>query len=275
MTAVSLSYTVDGPPDAPVLLLGSSLGTDGRTWAGQVPVLARRWRVVRYDHRGHGRSPVPAGPYRLADLGGDVLALLDHLGAARAHLGGVSLGGMVAMWVAAHAPDRVDRLALVCTSARLGPPQAWAERAATVRAEGLRAIADAVVSRWTPPEFARRHPDVVADLRAMLTSTPAEGYLGACAAIETMDLEPDLGRITAPTLVIAGLDDQAIPPAHGQRIAALVQGAQLALVAGAAHLPNVSRADLVGQLLDDFLSGDAGTSHDGLTATVTGGPADE
>jgi 3-oxoadipate enol-lactonase len=257
VAAVPLNYTVDGPEDAPVLVLGSSLGTDTRLWAPQVPALASRWRVVRYDHRGHGGSPVPPGPYHLADLGGDVLALLDHLGVARAHLGGLSIGGMVGMWVAAHQPDRIDRLALVCTSARLGPPRMWADRAAAVRADGLGAIADAVVARWTPPEFARQHPDVVADLRAMLVATPAEGYASTCAAIETMDLEPDLGRITAPTLVIAGLEDESTPPAHGQRIASLIPGARLALVAGAAHLANVSRPELVGDLLNDFLSGRA------------------
>ena len=264
VAAVPLNYTVDGPEDAPTLVLGSSLGTDIRMWAAQVPALATRWRVVRYDHRGHGHSPVPPGPYRLADLGADVLALLDHLGVARAHLGGLSLGGMVAMWVAAHAPERVDRLALVCTSAKLGPPQIWAERAAAVRADGLDAIADAVLARWTPPDFARRNPDVVSELRGMLTATPAEGYAGACAAIENMDLEPDLGRIAAPTLVIAALDDEATPPAHAQRIAALIPGARLTLVAGAAHLANISRPELVADLLTDFLSDREGDgAHDG------------
>jgi 3-oxoadipate enol-lactonase len=252
---VSVHYTVDGPEDAPVLLLGSSLGTDGRMWTPQVPVLAQRFRLVRYDHRGHGRSPVPPGPYQLDDLGGDVLALLDHLGVARAHLGGLSLGGMVAMWLAINAPDRVRRLALVCTSARLGPPRMWADRAAAVRAGGLGAIAEAVIARWTTPEHARTQPDVVDGLRQMLLATPPEGYAAACHAIETMDLEGDLGRITAPTLVIAGLADEATPPAHAQRIVGLIPGARLALVAGAAHLANVTRPELVGNLLADFLSG--------------------
>ena len=265
--SVPLNYTVDGPADAPVLLLGPSLGTDVRIWAAQVPVLAARWRVVRYDHRGHGHSPVPPGPYQLADLGGDVLALLDRLGAARAHLAGVSLGGMVSMWVAAHAPDRVDRLALVCTSARLGPPRVWAERAAAVRAGGLDLIAEAVLGRWTPAEFARDNPKVVSELRQILMATPPDGYASACAAIETMDLEPDLSRITAPTLVVGGLDDQSIPPAHARRIAAGISGARLALVAGAAHLAPVSRPELVGQLLADFLSGNDHPDGDNITTT--------
>jgi len=255
MTAVTLHHTMDGEADAPVLVLGPSLGTTVDVWRPQLPALARQFRVVRYDHRGHGGSPVPAGPYSLADLGGDVLALLDQLGIARAHLGGISLGGMVAMWVAANHPDRVNRLALVSTSAWLGPPEIWAQRAATVRAQGVGAIADAVVARWVPEDFAARRPEVVAELRSMLTATPDEGYAGCCAAIETMDLEPDLRRIRAATLVIAGLVDSATPPAHSQRIVARIPRARLALVSGAAHLANISRPDLVGQLLVDFLGG--------------------
>ena len=143
MTAVELHYTVDGLPSAPVFVLGPSLGTTTELWRGQIPGLTEQLRVIRYDHRGHGGSPVPPGPYALADLGGDVLALLDRLGLERVHLGGMSLGGMVSMWVAANAPDRVDRLVLMCTSARLGPPDMWAERAAIARAQGVEALADA------------------------------------------------------------------------------------------------------------------------------------
>src|SRR5262245_4719204 len=129
---VELRYALDGPEDGPVLVLGSALGTTRAMWQPQVAALAKHFRVVRYDHRGHGRSPVPEGPYSIADLGGDLLALLDKLDLHRVHLGGLSLGGMVAMWVAAHAPSRVDRLVLICTSAQLGPPTRWSERAAAV-----------------------------------------------------------------------------------------------------------------------------------------------
>jgi 3-oxoadipate enol-lactonase len=254
VTTAALHYTVDGPADAPVLLLGPSLGTTTELWAPQVPALAARFRVVRYDHRGHGRSPVPPAPYTLAELGGDVLAVLDTLGVGRAHVAGLSLGGMVSMWLAANAPDRVDRLVVVCSSARLGPPDMWADRAAAVRAGGLERIADAVIGRWFPPDFGHRAPEVVAAFRAMLTSTPAEGYAACCGVIETMDLEPDLPRITAATLVVAGLADGATPPAHARRIADAVPGARLALIAGAAHLANVARPELVTQLLVDFLN---------------------
>jgi 3-oxoadipate enol-lactonase len=254
VTAAALHYTVEGPTDAPVVLLGPSLGTTTELWSPQVAGLAGRFRVVRYDHRGHGGSPEPDPPYSIDLLGGDVLALLDRLEVTRAHVAGLSLGGMVAMWLAAHAPERVDRLAVVCSSARLGPPEAWAQRAATVRQDGMEGIADTVVGRWFPPGFAEQNPGVVEQFRAMLVSTPVEGYAACCGAIEVMNLEPDLPRITAPTLVIAGLADEATPPAHARRIADAIPGAKLALVAGAAHLANVARPELVTQLLVDFLA---------------------
>jgi 3-oxoadipate enol-lactonase len=255
MSTVALKYTVDGPDDAPVLLLGASLGTTSELWAGQTPPLAKQFRVVRYDHRGHGNSPAPTGPYALADLGGDLIALLDHLGVESAHFAGISISGMASMWVASHAPERVDRLALLGTSARLGPPEMWSTRAATVRSQGLAAIADAVVARWLPEEYARAHVRVVAWLRGMLVATPPEGYAACCEAIETMDLLADLPRITAPTLVIAGLADEATPPAHAQRIVAGIPGSRLALAAGAAHLPQVSRPDLIVDVMLTFLGG--------------------
>ncbi|MFI5937741.1 alpha/beta fold hydrolase [Actinoplanes sp. NPDC051494] len=143
-----LRHEVAGPHGAPPLLLINSLGADLSMWDPQMAGLTGRFRVIRYDARGHGLSDVPPGRYALADLGRDALSLLDDLGIARTHVCGLSLGGMTAMWLAAHAPERVGRLVLCCTSARLGPPSAWAQRAATVLAGGTAAVADAVVSRW-------------------------------------------------------------------------------------------------------------------------------
>ena len=250
-----LYYTVDGPAGAPTLVLGNSLGTTVAMWEPQLPALTGRFRVVRYDHRGHGGSPVPDGPYSLAELGADLLSLLDRLGLARVHLGGLSLGGMVAMWVAAHAPKRVDRLALLCTSARLGPPEMWVQRAETVLAHGVEAIADMMVGRWFTPAFAATSPEVVAWARKQLTDTPASGYAACCAAVQTMDLVPVLGSITAPTLVIAGAEDPATPPEHARVIAAGIPNVRLEIVPDAAHLANVEQPGAVNRLLLDHFGG--------------------
>jgi len=241
VTAVDLHHVVEGPDDAPALVLLNSLGSTLAMWEPQIEALAARFRVVRCDLRGHGRSPVPPGPYALADLGGDVVALLDTLGIPRAHVAGVSLGGMIAMWLAIHTPERVDRIVPCCTSAKLGPPQAWRDRAALVREQGTGAVADAVVARWVTPTWAAAHPAGYRRLRDMIASTPPEGYAGCCAAIEVMDQEDDLHRITAPTLVIAGADDPATPPDHGARIAARIPGARMAVIPHAMHLANIER----------------------------------
>lgn len=249
MTAVPVAWEADGPADAPVVVLSNSLGSTRTMWERQVPALARRFRVLRYDHRGHGDSPAPGGPYTLADLGGDLLALLDRLDVPRAHLCGLSLGGMAAMWVAARAPERVERLVLCCTAARLGPAEAWEERAATVRRHGTAAVAEGVVERWFTPGYAAANPGVVRTARATVAATPAEGYASCCDAIRTMDLSGDLTRIAAPTLVLAGAQDPATPPECARDIAAAIPGARCAVLEPAAHLANVERAREVTALL--------------------------
>lgn len=252
--SVLLHHAVAGPADGPPLLLGSSLGTTHAMWEPQCAVLARTHRVVAFDHRGHGRSPVPAGPYALDELGGDVLALLDHLGLARASYCGISLGGMLGLWLAANAPERVDRLVVVCSSAHLPPAEGWRERAATVTAAGdVGAIANAVVERWLTPAHAAAHPDVLAELRAMLAAQPPAGYAACCEAIAGMDLRGDLPRVRAPTLVVVAEDDLATPPVHGELIAAGVPGARLARLPDAAHLASVEQPDAVTALITDHL----------------------
>lgn len=248
-----LHATVDGPPDAPVLLLGSSLGTTGAMWQPQVAALAERYRVVRYDHLGHGGSAVPLGAYTIDLLGRKVLRLLDDLGIARVHYAGLSLGGMVGMWLAAHAPERIDRLALLCTSASLGPADGWRARAATVRAGRLHTIADAIVQRWFTADFAAAHPDVVAAHRDLLLSTPAAGYAGCCEAIAAMDLRADLAAVRVPTLVIAAADDPATPPEQAVAIAERIPSARLVVIDDAAHLANVEQPETVTRLLVDHL----------------------
>jgi 3-oxoadipate enol-lactonase len=252
--SVALRHEVTGPHDAPVLLLGSSLGTDMGMWDAQAPVLAEHLRVVRFDHRGHGGSPVPAGPYEIADFAGDVIALMDLLGVERAHVAGISLGGMVGMWLGANAPERVDRLVLMCTSAQMGPASLWQERAAKVLAAGtVGVIADAVVERWLTPAFAAEHPGERARLRAMLAASPPAGYAACCGAIERMDLRAQLGSIAARTLVVSGAEDLATPPEHQALIAAAIPGARHEIVADAAHIAAVQQPGIVNRLILDHL----------------------
>jgi 3-oxoadipate enol-lactonase len=248
-----LHYVFEGPEDRPVVVLGGSLGSTLEMWDPQVVALTERFRVLRYDHRGHGKSPVVAAPFEVSDLGADVLELLDRLQVTRAHVVGLSLGGMVGMWLAAHAPDRVDRLGLLCTSALLRPASNWTDRAATVRAEGTGAVAAAVVARWFTPAFAARYPDVVERMRAMVADTPAEGYAACCDAIARMDLTGDLASIAAPVLAIAGADDPATPPVHLETIVAGVADGRLAVLDSAAHLASVEQSDAVTALLIDHL----------------------
>jgi 3-oxoadipate enol-lactonase len=235
-------------------VLSNSLGSSSEIWDRQVPALAERARVVRYDHRGHGRSPVPPGPYTIALLGEDVVRLLDLLRVERASFCGLSLGGMVGMWLAAHAPDRIDRLVLLCTSPLL-PREPWLERARMVRADGTAAVADAVVGRWFTPDFAAREPELVATMRAMVAATPAEGYAACCDAIAAMDLRGELPGIRAPTLVLGAEEDPAIPVEHSAAIAAAIPGARLAVIPDAAHLPTVEQHALVTRHILEHLEG--------------------
>jgi 3-oxoadipate enol-lactonase len=249
-------HVVTGPPEGEVVVLSGSLGSELEMWDRQLDALAT-YRVVRYDLRGHGRSPVPDGPSTMADLGGDLIALLDDLGVERASLVGVSIGGMISLWTAAHHPERIRRLVPAFTSALMGPPEAWRERAALVRAEGTGAVADAVIGRWFTPAFAAREPELVRAFRDTIARTPAEGYASLCHAIETMDLRDDLHAITAPTLVIAGSADPSTPPDQGAAVAEGIRGARFRLLEGAAHLGSIEHADLFNAAVVAHLRGGA------------------
>jgi 3-oxoadipate enol-lactonase len=251
---VALHHEDAGPRDGPPVLLAGSLGTTLRMWDPQLDTLRVRHRTIAYDHRGHGQSPVPPGPYDIGDLAADALALMDHLGLERTSFAGESIGGMVGMWLAIHAPERIDRLVLLCTSAYLPPPSAWAQRAATVMEAGtVEVIADTVVARWLTPDYAARHPDVLAGLRAMLASQPPEGYAACCGAIGRMDQRHELRAIGAPTLVISGADDRAAPPEHQELIASSIPGARLVTLSPGAHVASVERAAEVTALMISHL----------------------
>ncbi len=245
MSALEVHAVVEGPDDAPVLVLSNSLGADLAMWDPQVPALTGRFRVVRYDTRGHGRSPVPDGDSTVDDLADDVVALLDRLGVQSAHVAGLSIGGMTALRLAAREPHRVRTLTVMCSSAHPGNEQAWRDRAATVRQSGTGSIADAVISRWFTPGYAAAHPQTVADLRATFAAHPDEGYASCCAVLAGLDLRDDLDRITAPTLVVSGAEDAALPPDHQRLIADRVPGARLLTVSPGAHLANIEQAATV------------------------------
>jgi 3-oxoadipate enol-lactonase len=255
MTAVVVAYTEMGPADAPVVVLSNSLGASRAMWDPQAPALAERFRVVGYDTRGHGESPAPAGPYSIDDLVDDVVALLDRLGVARASFAGLSLGGMTGMRLAAREPQRVDRLALLCTSAKTDP-QPFLDRAAAVRTGGTAPLAPAIAGRWLTPEYAAEHPDLVARLEAMIAGCDDEGYAACAEVVARIDLREDLARISAPTLVISGADDLALPPEHQKAIADGIPGAELLSVSPGAHLANLERtSEITDALLGHFEGG--------------------
>jgi 3-oxoadipate enol-lactonase len=267
---MKLGHRFDGDPSAPVLVFAGSLGSTLAMWEPQLP-LGERFRILRYDYPGHGSSPpagarhqtrprrpwpVPGtadGPISIGDLGAGTVALLDELELERVSFCGLSLGGMVAMWLASHAPNRIDRLVLCCTSARLRPPEQWAERAALVRREGMAAVADTVVERWFTPRFRASQPAVVARYRAMLLATDAESYARCCEAIRDLDLRDDLGAIAAPTVILAAAEDPSTPVEHAEAIARGIGRSRLIVVPDAAHLANVEQPEAVNRALLEHL----------------------
>ena len=239
---VEIGYSVDGPDDAPALLLINSIGATRGMWDAQVPVWARHLRVVSYHARGHGDSSVPGGDYSIADLAGDALAVLDDAGVARAHVCGISLGGLTGMWLGVHAPARVGHLMLANTAARLGTTDSWAERMALVRDRGMSGVADIALPRWLSDPFRRAHPETAQTLRAMIASCPAVGYLGCCAALRDGDLRDEIATITSPVLAIAGSVDATTPPRALAEITQRIPGAAMVTL-DAAHLTNIEQAE--------------------------------
>ena len=249
-----IHYRIDGDPDAPVLVLSHSVGTDLFMWDRLVAALGRAFQVLRYDSRGHGRSLVTAGPYTIELHARDVVSLLDRLKIARVHFCGLSLGGMVGMWLGAHEPARVDRLILANTAAQLGPPEAWDARIEAIRQGGMASIADRVIERWFTPAFRESCPADVDAARQTLLTAPPDGYIACCAALRDMDLRGELASIRAPTLVIAGRHDPATTPAACRLIADAIHGARLVELS-AAHLSNIEASEAFNAAVVGFLLG--------------------
>jgi 3-oxoadipate enol-lactonase len=247
-----LNVIVEGAGDAPAILLAHALGCDHNMWDWQRPALLRRHRVIRYDVRGHGGSTGGEGPYSLATLGQDALAILDALGVERAHWLGLSMGGVIGQWLLIHAPNRISRAILANTAAHLAPASAWDARIAAVKENGVGAIAAAVVERWFTKAFREREPQIVARIFDILRASPAEGYAACAAALRDMDLREEIKNLRAPVLVVTGRHDASTPPELGAQIAQAIEGAQLVTLE-AAHLSNIEAAEAFNRAVVDFL----------------------
>lgn len=254
-----LAYRLDGPEDAPVLMLSNSIGTTLQMWDGQIEALSQRYRVLRYDTRGHGASDAPAGPYSFDRMGRDVIELLDVLEIDRVSFCGLSLGGFVAQWLGVHVPDRVERLILANTSSYLGPADEWDRQIASVlAADDMTPIADTFLANWFPPQMLASDDPAVAPFRAALLHMDPKGFAGCFAAIRDADMRRTIQLITAPTLVIAGKHDTVTLPEHGRLIADAIPGAQLAVLP-VVHLSNVERPDAFLTAVLAFLDAEPGT----------------
>lgn len=238
----AIAYRIDGPVDAPVLILSNSLGTAMAMWDAQMPRFAEHFRVVRYDSRGHGRSDAPEGSYSMDRLGRDVIELADALHIDRFSFCGLSKGGMVGQWLGWRAPERLERLILANTSPYMGPPSGWDDRIRAVRASGMAAMIEPVLERWFTPGFRAEAGAELDAVRRLLQNTEAQGYAGCCAAIRDMDQRPLLSLIRVPTLVIAGDADPATPIEHSQLLAGGIASAELCVLP-AAHLSNVEQPE--------------------------------
>jgi 3-oxoadipate enol-lactonase len=239
--SVELAHRVDGPEDAPAVLLSPSLGTTWEMWDELAAELLPRYRVVRFDTRGHGRSSVPAGPWTVTDLASDVLALADRLGIDRFGFVGLSLGGAIGQTLALTAPERLTAAVLCCTVPVFGDPTTWAERAALVRAKGMGVLAEPTKGRWFTDAFRAAHPEQVDRFIAMITGLDPEGYASCCEAVGGFDVRDQLGRIAVPTRVVAGAEDPVATPAACGRLAAAVPGADLVILDEASHIASVAR----------------------------------
>jgi 3-oxoadipate enol-lactonase len=252
---IEMHYVMDGPERAPVVTLSHSLATTLAMWEPQARALARRYRVLRYDTRGHGGTEAPAGAYSLDLLAEDARALLAALGITRTHWIGLSMGGMIGQTLALSSPALFATLALCDTSSRV-PPEArptWDERIATAESKGMEPLVEPTIARWFTPPFIAAHPEVVDPVRAMIRATSPRGYAGCCHALKVLDLTDRLGAIRMPTVVIVGEDDPGTPVAASRSIHEHIADSELVIIKSAAHLSNLEQPDTFTQTLTGFL----------------------
>lgn len=250
---VRLHYEMSGTGSGEVLVLSNSLGSNLHMWDRVLPRFENSYTIVRYDQRGHGDSSVPPGPYTIEQLGADLLFLLDHLAIQRIHLCGLSLGGMVGMWMGIHAPQRIRRLILANTGARILTPDTWDQRIAFVRQSGMSALAAATPERWFTPRYRDEHPAEMDTIRSMISATATDGYIGCCGVLRETDLRAAIPAITAPVLVVSGTHDPATPPSDGRAIHAAIPGSRY-IELGASHLSAWERAQEFADAVIAFLN---------------------
>jgi 3-oxoadipate enol-lactonase len=247
-----IHYLLEGQANASVILFSNSLGTNYSMWDPQVADFRKKFRMLRYDTRGHGESSVTPGLYSIEQLGKDVMALLDALHLKRVHFCGLSMGGMIGMWLAANAPDRLNKLVLCNTATKIGTPDTWNARIEAVRTGGMKAVASAVIERWFTPAFREKSPAPVTSIHKVLEEINPDGYAACCAAVRDFDYRGQLGRIRVPTLVISGASDPATPPADGRFLVGQIPGAQYVQL-NAAHLSNIEDRDQFSKEVSTFL----------------------
>jgi 3-oxoadipate enol-lactonase len=251
---IEIYYELSGPAGAPVVMLSNSLGTRLEMWDPQMPALAGRYRVLRYDSRGHGRSDAPPGPYSVAMLGEDALALLDTLGIAQVHFCGLSKGGMVGQWLGAHHGDRLVSLTLCATAARLGPAELWNQRIEQSAREGMASLVDGVTERWFTAGYRATPRREIEQVRAMILATSPQGYGACCAAIRDMDQSEAIRLIRTPTLIVAGADDPATTIDVMRDLHERILGSRFVEIPQAAHLLNIEQAGRFNRTLTSFLA---------------------
>jgi 3-oxoadipate enol-lactonase len=252
-SGATIAYDIHGNAGAPALLFLNSIGSTRAMWERQRRAFAGAYRVIQYDARGHGQSSVPPGPYTLAQLAGDALAILDAEKIATAHVCGLSLGGITALKLTLLAPERVRSLVMANTGARIGSVELWDTRMALVRERGMAAVADVAIPNWFTAGFREREPGVVQQFRAAIESTPVEGYLGCSAAMRDEDLRDSLDAVRCPLLAIAGTVDRSTPPELLHFVHERLPGSRLVTLE-AAHISNVEQETAFNAALSAFLT---------------------
>jgi len=245
-------YDLSGPASAPVLVFSNSLGTNLTMWTPQIEVLGERYRILRYDTRGHGQSAVTPGPYRISQLADDVLGLLDRFGIGKVSFCGLSMGGMIGMTLALRVPERIGKVILCCTAVKLGSGETWNARIASVQKGGMAAVTDDVLERWYTPTFRAAAPEQIQETKQMLLTTPPEGYVANCEAIRDEDLRERIAGIQIPTLILMGKYDPVVPLADGRLMAERIRGAKYVELP-AAHLANIEASGAFTKELATFL----------------------